>query len=212
MLTGAAAVVAAAYAAMVRPRMLRWGATDKEVDGPFPGSELIPGGRRGTTMAITIDAPPEAVWPWLTQMGCNRAGWYSWDRLDNGGSPSASEIHPEWQGTELGDRLDSVPSGRSWFEIVALEPNRFLGLRAPLDATGAPFDTAGVRPLLYTDSLWGFWLRELPGGATRLVVSGYAATRPRLLYSLVDRLFWEPAHWVMQARQLTSLKQLVETA
>ena len=64
---------------------------------PFPGAELIPGGRRGATMAVTIDAPPARVWPWLLQMGCDRAGWYSWDRLDNAGRPSAEHIIPEWQ-------------------------------------------------------------------------------------------------------------------
>jgi hypothetical protein len=30
-------------------------------------------------------------------MGTYRAGWYSWDRLDNWGRSSAECIHPEWQ-------------------------------------------------------------------------------------------------------------------
>ena len=42
-------------------------------------------------MAVTIDAPPDQVWPWLVQMGGDRGGWYFWDRLDNGGRPSATE-------------------------------------------------------------------------------------------------------------------------
>jgi hypothetical protein len=56
---------------------------------PLSGADLLGGGKRGATMAVTIDAPPSRVWPWLVQMGCDRAGWYSWDRLDNGGVTSA---------------------------------------------------------------------------------------------------------------------------
>ena len=78
----------------IRPRMLRWGATDEEVARPYPGHDLVPDGTRGGTMAITIDAPPTRVWPWLAQMGYGRAGWYSWDHLDNFGRSSARELHP----------------------------------------------------------------------------------------------------------------------
>src|SRR6266540_4220396 len=93
---------ACAYALAVRPRLLHWGGTEEEVRRPYPGSDVVSGGERGATMAVTIDAPPSQVWPWLVQMGCDRAGWYSWDRLDNGGRPSAERIHPEWQGASGG--------------------------------------------------------------------------------------------------------------
>ena len=56
-------------------------------------------------MATTIAAPPERVWPWLVQMGCDRAGFYSFDRLDNGGRPSADRIHTHWQKLREGDRV-----------------------------------------------------------------------------------------------------------
>jgi Acyl-CoA dehydrogenase, C-terminal domain len=69
--------------------MDRWGAADEEVEDTYPGRELIPDGVRSSTMAVTIEAPPASVWPWLVQMGYDRAGWYSRDRLDNGGRPSA---------------------------------------------------------------------------------------------------------------------------
>jgi hypothetical protein len=203
-------ISAGVYGLCVRPRFLRWGATDEEIQQPFPGADLIPGGERGATMAATIEAPPPRVWPWLVQMGCDRAGWYSWDRLDNGGHPSAERIHPEWQEISVGDHLASTPSGSAWFEIAGLEPQRFLGLRAPFDLRGHPFDTSGLRPHLYSDSLWGFLLRELPGGRTRLVVSGFASARPRLLLAVVNLLLWEPAHWIMQTRQFANLKRRAE--
>jgi hypothetical protein len=161
-------------------------------------------------MAATIDAPPSALWPWLAQMGCNRAGWYSWDRLDNGGRPSSDRIHPECQQVAVGDRWLSMPSGRSWFEVAAVDRERFLGLRAPLRLDGRPFDPAGPRPRFYSDSSWGFVLSELPGRRTRLLVSGYAASHPRALTAIGDLLFWEPAHWIMQIRQLANLKARAE--
>ncbi len=208
----AIAGVACAYAVGVRPRLLRSGATDAEVDAKYPGGELIPDGKPGATMAVTIDAPPSAVWPWLLQMGCDRAGWYSWDRLDNAGVSSAERIHPEWQDVSVGDRMLSTPSGATWFEVAALEPERFLELRAPIDLHGGlPFDTTRLRPRLYNDSVWCFQLKAFPGDRTRLVVSGYAAQRPRALLAIADFLFWEPAHWIMQRRQFTNLKRRAET-
>ncbi len=146
------------YAVAVRPRLVRWGATDEEVRQPYPGVDLIPGGTRSGTMAITIDAPPSKVWPWLVQMGYGRAGWYSWDHLDNWGRSSADMLHPEWQEIAIGDHLPSMPDEMAWWEVAALEPERFLGLRASMDLNGQPFDPKGPRPRYFTDSLWGFLL------------------------------------------------------
>ena len=208
----AALAAGVVYAVVVRPPMLRWGATDEEVRDPYPGADLVPGGRRGGTMATTIDAPPSRVWPWLVQMGCNRGGWYSWDGLDNGRVPSAERIHPEWQSIAVGDRLPSLPSGKAWFEVAAVEPERFLALRAPLDRSGQPFDTSGPRPPHYTDSVWCFLLEDLPGDRTRLVVSGYETASSRLVQAVANFLFWEPAHWVMQTRQFTGLARRATAA
>jgi hypothetical protein len=205
------AVSAGVYVLVVRPRMLRWGASDDELGAPYPGAEVIPGGQRGATMAVTIDAPPSRVWPWLVQMGCDRAGFYSWDRLDNAGVPSAERIHSEWQELGVGNRLAATPSGATWFEVAALEPERFLGLRAPINLrNGRPFDTSLPRPRFYIDALWGFQLKALADDRTRLVVSGYASARPRALAKIADLVFWEPAHWIMQTRQFANLKTRAE--
>ena len=199
------------YAIVVRPRLLSWGATDEEVHESFPGEDLIPNGQRGGTMAVTINAPPSSVWPWLVQMGCDRAGWYSWDQLDNGGVPSAEHIHPDWQDLAVGDHLLSTPSGNVWFEVASIEPEQFLALRASINLrTGRPFDTALGRPDFYLDGVWSFQLKPLPGERTRLVVSGYASARPKLLQKIADFFFLEPAHWIMQTRQFTNLKRRTE--
>jgi hypothetical protein len=199
-----------AYALWVRPRLLRWGATPDEVLEPFPGSNIVPEGRRGATMAITIDAPASEVWPWLLQMGCGRAGWYSWDRLDNAGSASACRLHPEWQAVSVGQKIDSTPSGDHWFEVAALEPERFFALRAAFTQRGRQYDATGPRPRSFLDTLWAFQLKTMPGGQTRLVVSGYTAGRPRLITWLSGLLFWEPVHCLMQKRQLTNIKRRAE--
>jgi hypothetical protein len=72
-----------AYEALLRPWMLDWGSTKQERRRPLPGDEVTndidPAGMARHTRAVTIDAPPEAVWPWLVQIGDCRAGFYSYD-------------------------------------------------------------------------------------------------------------------------------------
>jgi hypothetical protein len=201
-----------AYATWVRPRLMHWGATDEEVAGTYPGAELIPGGQRAATMAVTIDAPPGQVWPWLVQMGGDRGGWYSWDRLDNRGRPSAREIHPEWQGLALGDHVKyATRTGPvdAW-EVAALEPNRFLGLHGLSDLRGRRLDPEQPRPSAYTEGLWGFLLTELPCGQTRLVISGYQVVRPRWIERFTNYWLYIPVVWPMQARMLAVLKRNIE--
>ena len=89
---------AVAYVRCVRPWQLTWGATPAEVVRPLPSDALVTDPTFDATRAITLEAPPEQVWPWLVQMGLTRAGWYSYDLLDNLGRPSARHIVPELQG------------------------------------------------------------------------------------------------------------------
>lgn len=185
-----------AYALLVRPKIIRWGATDDEVHEQFPGADLIPGGTRASTMATTIDAPRSKVWPWLVQMGYDRAGFYSWDVLDNLARHSADRIHPEWQSLSLGDHVNAM--GVDAWEVAMLEPERFLGLR-PLRSKS-----------LGMDALWAFVLRDLPDGRTRLIVSGYQMMGPRWLQPLITFSVYEWTHWIMQVRQLAQVKKLSE--
>jgi hypothetical protein len=92
-----------ATAPLIRRRHLRWGATNPEVAAPMPGDELVAQSSFNATRAITIDAPPEAVWPWIVQLGFGRAGWYTYDLFDNAGRPSAEGILPAYQQPKLGD-------------------------------------------------------------------------------------------------------------
>ena len=117
---------------------LRWGSTPAEVASRLPGDGLMPGAQYKSTRAINIDAPPEAVWPWLVQVGCLRAGWYSNDLLDNLTHPSATVIVPELQHIEVGQwvPMSPKPSARSSLKVHSFEANRWLLWTTP-DSTWA---------------------------------------------------------------------------
>jgi proline iminopeptidase len=134
--------------------------------------------------------------------------------LDNFGRRSSESIHQEWQEVNVGDFLGSPNVSeleRKAWQVAALEPQRFLGLRASIDLLGRHFDPSQERPRYYSDSLWGFLLKELPGGKTRLIVSGYWSLEPRWLFPVVSFTLYEWTHWIMQTRQLANLKRLTET-
>jgi hypothetical protein len=165
-------------------------------------------------MGTTIDAPPAAVWPWLVQMGCGRAGWYSYDLLDNGRRPSAEQIVPEWQRVSLGDHVPSDPSERSrfWFTIEGIYPERALVLRASVDLrTGRAYPSGG-RPATYSDSTWAFVLRELPGSHTRLLARTRGQASPLWRAVPMSLVVGLPSHVLMQTRQFRNLKRRSEMA
>src|SRR5829696_6626118 len=93
----------AAYLLFIRPWQLRWGAT---------GDEIVAHPTFNATRALTIEARPEEVWPWIVQIGMTRAGWYSYDLLDNLGRPSARRILPQFQNPKIGDVIPMSPDGK----------------------------------------------------------------------------------------------------
>lgn len=105
---GALALVAGLYVWVVKPWHIRWGATDVDVNRSMPGDELIPGAAPATR-AITIAATPEEIWPWLEQLGYGKAGWYSYDWIDNDFKRSADRILPEHQNLAVGDTILMMP-------------------------------------------------------------------------------------------------------
>jgi hypothetical protein len=107
-----------AWAVLARRTMGRWGATSEEVARALPGDDEVPHSQIASTRAISIHTPATAVWPWLVQMGWKKAGWYSYDRIDNDRIPSAERIIPELQGLQIGDL---VPEGA---EVVSRHSSR----------------------------------------------------------------------------------------
>ena len=120
-LAGSAAA-AFVYLRYVRPWQLTWGATAAEVSRDLPSDDLVSRPTFDATRAITLEPPPEQVWPWLVQMGLTRAGWYSYDLLDNLGRPSARCIVPELQRLEPGDIVPMSPNGKQGMKVLSVEP------------------------------------------------------------------------------------------
>ena len=95
--------------------------------GPaLPGDRLVRRAFLTRTIGARMPAPPDAVWPWLAQMGAGRAGWYSIDLIDNGGTPSAGEIIPELQRIAPGDALAGSTFGGPPFVVAQAVPPRAL--------------------------------------------------------------------------------------
>jgi hypothetical protein len=118
--------VMSAYMRLVRPWQLRWGATDDEVARRLPGDDDVPRPTFNATRAVTIAARPETIWPWLIQIGIGRAGWYSYDLLDNLGRASAERILPEFQHLAVGDVIPMSPDGKQGQWVRAIEPNHWM--------------------------------------------------------------------------------------
>lgn len=205
-----------------RPAMLRWGTEGTEAEEPLPGDDLLARPTFQSTRAITIDAPPEQVWPWIVQMGIYRAGFYTHDLVERAlfharyveDKHSATRIHPELQDLKVGDK---VPYGGGVYATVsAIEPSRHL--------------VAGEQ----------FVLRPLPGNRTRFLVryrgmgyisaaaAGAGADAPAptralastlhnvpgamLLARAVDLFIGDPLHHYMEVGMLRGVKQRAEAA
>lgn len=129
------------YRWFIRPWHLRWGATDEEVQRAAPGDDIVTHPQLVATRAITINAPARAIWPWLTQMGFRRAGWYSYDWLDNEGR-HVERILPEFQQLAVGDTL--LTEARRGFRVEVIVPERVLALSMRGAAVGGDMDISAT--------------------------------------------------------------------
>lgn len=149
----ALALATAVFLLVYRPWHLRWGATVDELGRALPGDGELFESTFTATRAITVRARPEDVWPWLVQIGFGRAGWYSYDWLDNLGRPSARRIIPELQTLRIGDYvpMSAKVDERTAFRVARFEPDRML-LWAKPDSTWVwvlePLDESRTRVLM----------------------------------------------------------------
>jgi len=173
---------------------LRWGATDEEVRGPMPGDDIVPRASFNATRAITIQAPPERVWPWIVQIGYRRAGWYTYDLLDNAGYESADHIIEEFQHPKIGDWIPmaSKVNETTAFRVKALETNQWLLWEKP-------------------GSTWAWKLIPLANGGTRLITrlkATYAWESPAI--ALMTLILMEFGDFPMMRRVLKGIKLRAE--
>ncbi len=169
----------------------------------LPYDDLILAPKYQKTMSATIEAPPEKVWPWLVQMGCQRAGWYSIDRLDNAGIPSARKIIPELQSIKVGQVLPWKPDGIEGFTVLAVCENKYLILGSSALAKG-PHESSSL-----IDDTWAFILEPIGNNATRLITRVRADYTPSFRNTLL-KLWLQPIHNIMEYAQLRNLKRRIK--
>ena len=190
----AALVVLHENTAPVFGRVVR--ATHDEIARLMPGDDLIPQPLGATTHAVTIACGPEEVWPWLAQMGADRAGWYSYDLLDNGGQPSARSILPSLQDIKVGTLFAALPGAKEGFFVESFERNRMLMLVAP----------NGNGP----KATWTFLLEEPEPGTTRLIVRARISYRPLGLPVSLGVPLARLVHFIMERKQLVEIASRAE--
>jgi hypothetical protein len=174
----------------------------------LPGDELLEDATTVAADGVTIAAAPEEIWPWLLQMGCRRAGYYSIDWLDNGGERSSREVLPELQHLHVGDIVPATREGEDGFEVLQLEPPHVLVLGGLFDPdTSRQLAFAAARPQRYWHVTWAFVLERLNETSTRLHVRARAAFPPS---GRLHALWIRPVHHLMQRRMLEHLAARVE--
>ncbi|RDH78197.1 hypothetical protein DVS77_12720 [Mycolicibacterium moriokaense] len=191
----AATAAAALYRAEIKPWMYTWGASADEVDARLPGDELVAADGPRTTRALTIDAPVEQVWPWLAQIGEDRAGFYSYawlERAVGADIHNANVIQPQWQHLTVGDTVWLARRyGSAARQVVAaVKPQSHLLLMSPAD-----YDR--VQHGQKASGLWGFHLLR-DGRGTRLLVRG--SGRP------VGNPAFDIPHFVMEQKMMRGIR------
>lgn len=186
----------------LRPWDSRWGTTDAELMMPLPGDEFVPLANYRIDHALTINAPSEAVWPWLIQIGQGRGGFYSYSKLENAvgaGVTNAERMVPVWQERHIGDLVRAVP--RDW-----------MGGRFGENIGWKTLQVIPGRALVLEG--WGaFVLVPANASTTRLLVRTRDQGTPSfggVAASPVRLLVFEPVHFIMERRMLLGIKERAE--
>jgi hypothetical protein len=197
-----AIIVYAGIAALARPVFIQWGTTAEDRALPLLGDSAVPDARYRLDHAITIRAPADSIWPWLVQIGQDRAGFYSYswlERLVGDEIRNADRIHPEWQRLAVGDFVRAVQpdyaggalgDSLGW-RVTAVEPGRAMILEN-----------------------WGtFALVPIDSTTTRFIIRTRGAGEPGLasiLFGPIEVFGFEPAHFIMQRGMMRGIRDRAE--
>jgi hypothetical protein len=194
--TGAAVGAAAlAYPLLLRRWCLTWGATHAEVAAPMAGDDLLPEAPLVVTRAVSIDAPPEDVWPWLAQMGSGRGGAYTYDWIENLmglDMHSADEVLQQFQDIAVGDQFPLGPNGPAMHVAVADPP------------------TALVYRHEDGNWIWSFQVSRQGHGSRLVSRNRIDAPTPNVASRLGYMLLMEPGSLVMERKMLLGIKRRAE--
>jgi hypothetical protein len=156
----------------------------------MPGDEVLERPSFNATRAVTIEATPEEIWPWIVQIGYRRAGFYSYDRLDNDGIPSAERILPEYQNLELDDLIPLSEAVNT--RVTALDPPKSMVLL---------FEVEG--PWSNATWVWGLY----PEGASRTRLVTRLRADPE---DFPARVFLDLGEIIMMRKCMLGIKRRAE--
>lgn len=194
-LTGLAALAVLLIAALM-PWMDRWGATNAEIVTSFTGDELVPSPRITYTRAITIQASPEQIYPWIVQLGAEKGGMYSYSWFETNilrcELINADRIHEEWQNLKVGDPMKMCPgtSGPPPYTIAIIEPNHAIVM--------------GHKDQGEWVEVWQFLLVPQEDGTTRLVIRSRNAAQG-VLWDVI-----RPGEFIMMHGMMLGIKERAE--
>lgn len=191
-------VVALLIVIASRPYFIHRGLTEEEWKSSWFGDEYVPGAAPGGSRAILIEAPTTAVWPWLTQIGQDRAGFYSYRWLENlvgAKMPDVRELRTEWSTRSVGQKLIMAPVERfgpiAAMDIVAVEVDRAIVARN-------------------AEGVWSFLLVPISDKRCRLVARGTWLPSRNWFARLMHGVVFDPMHYVMEWKMVRSIKRLAE--
>jgi len=181
------------YFIYYRPWQLRWGATEVELKQSLPGDDIVDNPSFNATRVVTIEARSQDIYPWIVQMGIKRAGWYSYDLLDNLGKKSAMEILDEYQNIQIGDLIPMSPDGKNGIWVKDFEKNHWM----------LWWDKKG-------DTSWVWMINPIDNNTCRLI------TRVRVKYrwfsvSVIFNLIIEFFDMPMMRKCMIGIKQRAES-
>jgi hypothetical protein len=191
------AVLAVLIIVALMPWMDRWGATQDEMAASFPGDELVPAPHVVYNRAVTVNATPAEIYPWLVQMGAERGGMYSYSWFETNilrcELINADRIHEEWQGLKVGDKVKMCPGdwGPPAYEVALLEPNQAVVI--------------GHQENGNWSDVWQFNIVSQTDGTTRLIARG----RDRKSGGIWDVI--RPGQFIMERGMLLGIKERAES-
>lgn len=182
----------ATYFFVIRPWQTTWGASKEEVHKVLVGDDIVTKPHFVATRAVTIHALPSEVWKWIIQIGSARAGWYSLDWLDNGGVKSSRAILPQFQKIEKDYFIPFTPNQKNGMWVTDYKEGEYI----------LWWDKKG-------NGTWGWYLKEVENGQTRLVTrlkTRYDFRFPWVLYYMI----YDFGDIVMMRKCLLGIKQRAE--
>lgn len=198
---GAAFLVYATLVVAIRPTYVRWGTSSADRLVRLPGDQLVSGARYRVDHAITINAPADSVWPWVAQIGQDRAGFYSYawlERLAGSRITNADRIHPEWQEIKAGDFVRATQPdylggrlGEPGWRVLEVVPGRAMVLENWGAFVVRPIDSATTR----------FQVRTRAPGAASLL---------GIMFGPLNVFVFEPAHFIMERGMMRGVRDRAE--